>query len=938
MSAMTINDSEVNQLSRYVVGIDLGTTNCALCYVDTELSPWTVETFRIPQWVDLEQIERRDTLPSFHYELTEAERATVDFTLPWENSKPSPRSCVGVFARDAGQRHPGRRAASAKSWLSHDGVDRTANLLPWHGDADVTKMSPVDASASYLRHLRHAWNHAHPDSPLADQDVIITLPASFDEVARELTVQAAKQAGLPRIYLIEEPQAAFYAWINRQGSDWEAKVRPGQLILVCDIGGGTTDLTLIRVRAAGEGRQVQFHRVAVGRHLILGGDNLDLALAKLAESKIVAQAENEEPLSPRQWDRLVQASRTVKETLLSEQRPPAYTINLPSEGSRLLGGATQVEVTAEDVERSLLDGFFPSVELTDRPASGESGFQEFGLPYAADPAVTKHLAAFLAEHRRSGLAVDETDAAEYPELVLFNGGVMVSPLIRQRIVASLSHWFASPDDPDWCPHVLAADRLDLAVAQGAAYYGMVRRGEGVRIAANLGRSYYMQVSDTPPTGMCLIPGSAEAGQRFRADNLPLELQVGAPVQFPLWASSTRLADPVGQLVPMLDSEVSPLPPICTALVRGKRSRQVETLRVFVEAELSEIGTVGLYCVEPETNKRWRLEFDIRSTLETDRSAHTASGEAAGIVESETIEACEQAIADVFGAAPKQKPNHLVRALQAATDLDRSEWPPSLLRDLWQTLVEYEGGRRGSPQHESRWLNMLGYCLRPGYGVAVDDWRVTQTWRVVHGKLAFPAAASRTESLILWRRIAGGLTPGQQEQLALPLMSTLRGKGGKLEPYEATEIWRLFASLERLPVAMKIELGRIALQRSTQRKHEKLWPALVWAIGRLGSRQPAYGPLNATIPRDEVSEWIKQLTARSGAAAAYPLSVVQLVRKTGDRFRDINAETRDLVLNWLEDVDAPAHYRELVAEGGRLKTEEEEAVFGESLPLGIRLVR
>ena len=921
---------------RFVVGIDLGTTNSALCYVDTARAAWQAATFTIPQWVDLGQIERRDTLPSFHYELTDAEAAGVDFRLPWQQQ--AHRSCVGVLARDAGMRNPGRRAGSAKSWLSHEGVDRTAELLPWHGDADVQRMSPVDASASYLIHLRSAWDADHPDDPLDQQDVIITLPASFDEVARELTVQAARQAGLPRIYLIEEPQAAFYAWIHRQGDNWQDQVQPGQLILVCDIGGGTTDLTLIRVRPAGAGgRQVQFHRVAVGRHLILGGDNLDLAVAKLAETKLTAGGDAAGPLAPRQWDRLVQAARLVKETMLSENRPAAYTINLPAEGSRLIGGGTQLELTAADIDAALLDGFFPIVPLDARPAVGQSGFQEFGLPYAADPAVTRHLAAFLAQHRRSGLDDDDPQAADRPDMVLFNGGVLASAVVRQRIVDCVGRWFASPDDPQWRPRVLASERLDLAVAQGAAYYGMVRRGEGVRIAANLGRSYYMQVADDPPVGMCLIPGSAEAGQRFRADSHPLELQVGAPVQFPLWVSSTRLADTVGQLVPIGAAEASPLPPICTALMRGRRNQQA-MLRVVVEAELSEIGTVGLFCVDQETGRRWRLEFDIRSTLETDRTAHEGAGEAAGIVDAETVERCQQAVDAVFGPSGDQRPGRLVKQLQAAADLERGLWPPSLLRAIWQALADHQSQRSRSPQHESRWLNLVGYCLRPGYGVAVDDWRVAQTWRMVHGKLAFPAAASKTEAMILWRRIAGGLSPAQQNQLAAPLLATLRGKTGRVEPHEAAEVWRLVGSLERLPVPVKVELAGVALQAAQQKKNEKIAPALLWAIGRLGSRQPAYGPLNSTVDAQQVARWVEQLTRLPADRGGLPLAIVQLARRTGDRFRDLPATVVEDAVAWLRAADAPPHYIELLTTGGRLKTDEEAAVFGESLPLGIRLLR
>ncbi len=907
-----------------------------MCYVDTLQTEWCVETFRIPQWVDLGQLEARETLPSFHYEFASSEAAGANAGLPWESGNESAASCVGVLARDAGQRHPGRRIASAKSWLSHDGVDRSAHFLPWHGDADVPRMSPVTASSRYLAHLRSAWDHAHPDHPLNQQDVVVTLPASFDEVARELTIQAAKEAGLRRVYLIEEPQAAFYAWIDRHRGDWTQRVHRGQLILVCDIGGGTTDLTLIRVQPAGNaGDHVQFHRVAVGRHLILGGDNMDLAVAKLAEKKIV-DAGHASALSPSQWDRLIQASRDVKEAMLGDQRPEAYTINLAAEGAKLLAGAIQVELSAEEIDRTLLDGFFPHAELADRPAGGQSGFQEFGLPYAADPAVTRHLAEFLSEHRRSGLEDQDRESADRPDLVLFNGGVMAAPTIRRRIVDSLTQWFRAAGE-SWEPRVLSSPRLDLAVAHGAAYYAMVRRGQGIRIAANLGRSYYMQVQHDPPGAICLIPGNAETGQRFRADNHPLQLQVGAPVQFPLWVSSTRLADRVGELITIQRSEMSALPPICTALVRGRRREETQ-LHVFVESELSEIGTVGMYCVDADHGKRWKLEFDIRSTLETDRGAHEGTGEAAGIVDADTIAACADAIALTFGENVEIKPNQIVKKLQTLTETSRNGWPPSLLRELWQFLVDDQEGRRKSPQHEARWLNLTGFCLRPGYGVAVDDWRVQQTWRLLHGKLAFTASQSRTESLILWRRIAGGLTAGQQQQLAAPMFASLKGKSGRLEAHEAGEIWRLIASLERLSVPEKVELGETALKELRRKKNEKLRPALLWAMGRLGSRQPAYGPLNTAIPVSRVEPWIESLIAIDPPETALPLAIVQLGRKTGDRFRDLPEAVRSRAAKYLESRAAPEHFVTLLTEGGNLDREEEAAVFGDSLPLGIRLVR
>ncbi|QDT05301.1 Chaperone protein DnaK [Rubripirellula lacrimiformis] len=928
---------------RYVVGIDLGTTNCAIAYVDTLDEDWSVDTFAVPQWVDVGQIESRETLPSFHYELSASE--ITDAKLPWQPSAPEPH-CVGVMARDVGSRHPGRRISSAKSWLSHDGVDRSADFLPWHGDADVTRMSPVAASARYLSHLKSAWDHHHPDHPLDQQDVVVTLPASFDEVARELTIGAAKQAGLRRVHLIEEPQAAFYAWIDRHRGDWMEQVRPGQLILVCDIGGGTTDLTLIRVQPAGDdGDQVQFHRVAVGRHLILGGDNMDLAVAKLAEAKIRKQSDVE--LSSSQWDRLVQAARGVKETMLSANRPDRYTIHLSAEGSSLLAGSIQVELSAAEVDETLLDGFFPIVDAAEKPDQAQSGFQEFGLPYAADPAVTRHLAEFLAQHRRSGLDDDDNQSADRPDLVLFNGGVMVGQAVRNRITDSLKQWFGHPNDP-WRPTVLSSPRLDLAVAHGAAYYAMVRRGKGVHIAANLGRSYYMQVADQPPTALCLIPGTAEAGQRFRAADHPLQLQVGAPVQFPLWVSSTRLADRVGELIPIESVEMSPLPPICTALVRGRRRDESE-LKVCIESELSEIGTVGMFCVDLDSGKRWKLDFDIRSTLESDRQAHDGSGETSGIVDGETVQNCADAIAGTFASAADlaanrrpeiqpTKPNQIVGTLQKCTDSNRNAWPPSLLREMWGFLLDHESGRRQSAQHEARWINLAGFCLRPGYGVAVDDWRVQETWRRLHGKLAFAAPQSRTESLILWRRIAGGLSSGQQQQLAAPLIAGLHGKTGKIELHEASEIWRLLASLERLSVGEKQRLGELAIVELQRKKNEKLRPVLLWSIGRLGTRRPIYGPLNTTVSPAVASRWIEKLVDANPPESVLPLTIVQLARMTGDRYRDVSSEARTLASEFLESQQAPIHFQDLVTQGGTFDSEEQAAVFGDSLPLGIRLLR
>lgn len=983
-----MNDSESNQTgARYIVGIDLGTTNCAVAFVDTEsdTEEGTGRTidFPIPQWIDVGQIESRATLPSFHYQWTK-EEAGGDQTahgprLPWQTQQTD--YCTGALARDAMSRQPGRVASSAKSWLSHDGVDRTADILPWHGDNDVRRLSPVEVASRYLRHITGAWDHAHRDHRLADQDVIITLPASFDEVARELTVKAAKKAGLPRIYLIEEPQAAFYAWIDRRADDWQSVVQAGRLILVCDIGGGTTDLTLIRVRSAEGNQKLQFHRVAVGKHLLLGGDNLDLAIAKLAESKLPS------PLQPALWQRLVAASRGVKELMLAEDRPDQTTIHLAGEGSSLLAGGIQIELTAAEIDAALVDGFFPLVKLDDAPETGQSGFQEFGLPYEADAAVTRHLADFLRVHRWTGrddeIASDEitSDAnaedknadrsadggdgglatnSDRPDLVLFNGGVMASGRLCDRIVDSISNWFG--DDGTWRPSVLDSPRLDLAVARGAAYFGMVRRDKGVRIAANLGHSYYLQVGQDPPRAMCVIPGSAEAGQSFRCSQHPLELEIGSPAQFPLWVSSTRLADPVGEIIDVDAAELSPLPPITTVLTRG-RKRQTDTVDVVVESGLSEIGTVGLFCVDAAEGRRWKLEFDIRSTLETDREAHVGAGESAGIMDDDVAAACRESIMHVFGdpaeaasgAAASTKPGGIVKALQRVVGANKNEWPPSLLRQNWRALMDADSGRRRSAAHEARWLSMVGFSLRPGFGIAADDWRVATLWRTLHGKLAFAVPSSRTESMILWRRVAGGLTGGQQIQLAAPLIASLRGSQSvtgksaagksKLAAHEIAEAWRLVASLEHLPVAEKTTLCQIALTMQSQKKNEKIFDVLTWSLGRLASRLPVYGPINQVVAAGDAAEVAKEIIAhhqnhaRKSAEpidSATALSLALIGRKTGDRFRDLSSPDRQTIGDYLQSRSAADSLVRLVIEGGELQNEQQSEILGDSIPLGIRL--
>src|SRR5438093_2663694 len=410
------------EASRFVVGIDLGTTNSAVCYIDTADARWQVHTLAIPQMVAPGESEARETLPSFHYEAAAGEFSKGALRLPWDTTEP--RYTVGIFARDHGATVPGRLIASVKSWLCHSGVDRTAAILPWHGTSDVERLSPVAVSSRYLAHIAAAWNTRFPEQPLHSQEVTLTVPASFDAVARELTVAAARQAGLPHLVLLEEPQAALYAWVYAHADDWHALLQPGLTILVCDIGGGTTDFALIRVcdgastHETADGK-LQLQRIAVGDHLILGGDNLDLAVAHALEPRLTASAISK--LSPRQWDTLVRVCCHVKETFLGAKPPDRLTVSVPGAGTRLIGGALHTEVQRQEVEDLLLAGFLPYVERDARPHRYRSGFQEFGLPYAPDPAITAYLAAFLRDHQQLP-ASGQSGTAARPDAILRNGG------------------------------------------------------------------------------------------------------------------------------------------------------------------------------------------------------------------------------------------------------------------------------------------------------------------------------------------------------------------------------------------------------------------------------------------------------------------------------------------------------------------------------------
>ncbi len=601
--------------SRFVVGIDLGTTNCALAYFDTGAGDEPALThLPLPQVVAPGTVEERPLLPSFLYLPGPNEQPAGALRLPWD---PNRDYAVGEFARSFGSQVPTRLVASAKSWLSYAGVDRRQAILPWKAPEGGRKVSPVQASTLYLKHLVESWNGQVArdvrENRLENQDIILTVPASFDAVARELTVEAAREAGLERITLLEEPQAAFYAWIDANQDGWRDQVEIGDVVLVCDVGGGTTDLSLIAVSE--ESGQLVLTRVAVGEHILLGGDNMDLALAHHAAREFAGRGVK---LDAGQMQMLWHSCRLAKETLFASGQPSA-PVTVLGRGSRVIGGTLKSDLSRADADKVLVDGFFPRCPPDAVPQRQRTvGLQEIGLPYATDPAVTKHLAQFLGRNnevltqRTAGKRGKKKSAQ--PAAVLFNGGVFKADPLRQRLLEVLGQWV----NPKGGVRELAGVDLDRAVAGGAAYYGLVRRGKGIRIRGGTARAYYVGVetslpavpgSPPPIKALCVVPFGMEEGTEADVPGQEFGLVVGEPAEFRFLGSTTRRNDSVGTLVEEWEGQVDELTPLATTLeAPGKEGRMVP---VHLHSKVTEVGTLELWCISRDNKDRWRLEFNVR---------------------------------------------------------------------------------------------------------------------------------------------------------------------------------------------------------------------------------------------------------------------------------------------------------------------------------------
>lgn len=601
-------------MAKYIVGIDLGTTNSVLAYAPLQAEKPVVQLLPIPQLVGPATIENRSSLPSFIYLPPESERSSGNFDLPWhafsksDDSNQVPFAVVGEWARKSSAEAPQRTIAAAKSWLCHSRVDRRQAILPWGSPDEVAKLSPLAASTVYLAHLAAAWNAAFPEDPLVDQTVVLTVPASFDVAARQLTHEAAMAAGLPEgLILLEEPQAAIYAWLASRGDTWRKSLSLGNTLLVCDVGGGTTDLTLVGV--AQEDGELVLRRIAVGDHLLVGGDNMDLALAHYTASKF---AEKGIKLDPWQSVSLWHACRAAKEDLLRTDGPTTHPVAILGRGSRLIGGTVTVDLEKQAAADLLLTGFFPQCQVSDRPVRRRaSGFQQLGLPFESDAAITKHLAAFLTAQGEAG------SQAIAPSHVLFNGGVFKSPAFRNQLISTLSIW--SPDQP---PKLLEGEQdLDFAVARGAAYYGWSKLNGGVRIRGGAARSYYVGIETSglaipgmprPLKALCVVPQGMEEGTQTDIPAAEVGLVVGEPATFRFFSASARKADHAGDTFDhWTEDELTETDSLEAHLPVAEDSQPGDYVPVKFHASLTELGVLELWCQSTRSLDRWKLEFSVR---------------------------------------------------------------------------------------------------------------------------------------------------------------------------------------------------------------------------------------------------------------------------------------------------------------------------------------
>lgn len=908
---------------RYAIGIDLGTSNCALASVGLGGATARSRVLEIPQWETVNRSTTSPILPSFAYYPRPTDALTGG-PAGWKRGM-----VVGLLARLSAMQAPGRVIHSAKSWLSHGGIDREARILPWHSEEipDTEKLSPVEASALYLSYLRTVWNEAmtegDPANAFDHQRIVVTVPASFDQDAQRLTLAAAQRAGYPRsVRLLEEPQAAFHAWLERHPEPRALRAAlpsrgsPSHHILVCDIGGGTTDLSLFAVELP-ETDTPRIDRVAVSEHILLGGDNIDMALARMLETRATGAGGR---LSPRAWQSLVNRCRELKERVLGsdEQAPEEeYRVAVNEPGAALFAETKVVGVSREEIRSLIDDGFFPESEPAPRPRNRRAGLREIGLPYAQDPAVTRHLADFLYGRPR----VDG---------VLFNGGTLIPETLRRRVTEQIGRW-----QEGYVPAMLESGELYLAVAQGAAQFAReLAVGRHRLITAGAAHGYYLEISPEREKEatylVCIVPLGTAAEESCRITKLDLHLLINQPVEFRAYATTRRTGDHPGQIVKLNDREFHSLPPLQTIARIDKRRHKIREVSVPVdlEARINALGLLRVFLVSAgksiDPPQRWELELNVR----TSAARRSEPGGPAATVEPMPEVTRENA----FALLNSRFDQSVLRRLESIVGTRKERWNRVWLRELWKPLSENISRRDQGPDYEAGWLNAAGFFLRPGYGVALDDYRMEQLWAVQALELSHPSVKTvREQYSILWRRVSGGLEPEQQALLyreARPLMVS--------QVKQAAEAYRMASSFEYLPAETKADLFSLLMSGATEKREKHRGPYL-WSLGRLLSRVPLYAGEEAVAPPSMVEacfERLKEWDWRAPGLEYTPTLFGLACRKTGSRAVDVSSETRQAVLGKMHQAGARESLIRQVAQQVPVEQEDLRVLFGESLPVGL----
>jgi molecular chaperone DnaK (HSP70) len=865
-------------MSQYFIGIDLGTTHSAVSYFENGKS----KLFSISQMTE-EGIVRESLLPSALY----LEKAPA---LPWEEEgKPF---LVGKGAVQKGANIPGKYIHSAKSWLSNPYVSRKEKILPLEADAKEKRFSPLECSAALLKHMKECWDAVHPDAPMEEQHITLTLPASFDEVARRLTLEAAKEAGLPKVVLIEEPQAAFYHWIESA----QQELPVGDLILICDCGGGTTDFSLLRVE---EGRR--FERVAIGKHLLLGGDNMDEALAHFASQKMAHIPS---------WSQLRAKVRKVKEKIL--EGAGSQKLVLPGVGSSLVGGSQKCKLLADEVTSFLLDGFFALTSWDESlQIKRASGVKPMGLPYEAEPSLTKHLATFLNENK----------VEKKPQWVLFNGGALKPECFRKRLREAIDLWFSGQPIQE-----LKNPSFDYAVSLGAAFFGEGFHNKRAHIRSATPRSFYLEVDRK---WLTLIPRGVEAPYTFTVADT-FYLQPNVPVRFTLASSSVRLEDAPGAWVNLHEKELQLLPSFETLLKFGKLRE--ERVPVQLIAELSPLGLIELKLLSKESTHQWNLEFQTIGVQGNDLLQERLVGETHV---SSFLEEHKKEINESFVSGQESLLKTFFKRLEEKLSLPKHEWSPTLLRLFFDELISLAPKRKLSKFWAEKFWNLIGFFLRPGFGAPLDDYRVQKLWRVILEDLNESAPQEiELQKWICYRRIAAGLSKGQQKQLSgllLPKIYNLKKQ--KFEPipskqeYAFGEILRAIASFEKLDLSLKHRLGDALVERLEKGKG---LVADYWAIGRLGGRHLMSATAAYVVAPQTCIQWIDRLMYSPYSDSNHlSFALLLLARKTQCSEIDLPIESSKKVEEFLTQ-----HAEDLVPllKGDqRLSESVSHRFFGEAFP-------